>query len=70
MTDAAIHHNCRRTRGRSWSLLDPDDAWGHKPAHPVAGTVNGMAVRAVIETLDERSAILLGRSAGLRHAGR
>lgn len=40
--------------------FDPDDAWGHKPAHPVAGTVNGMAVRVVIETLDERSAILLG----------
>lgn len=40
--------------------FDPDEAWGHKPAHPVAGTVNGMAVRAVVEPLDDRWAILLG----------
>jgi hypothetical protein len=38
----------------------PDEAWGHKPAHPVAGTVNGMAVRAVVEPLDDGWAILLG----------
>jgi hypothetical protein len=38
----------------------PDEAWGHKPAHPVAGTVNGMAVRAVVERLDDGWAILLG----------
>ncbi|MHB1137991.1 MAG: YdeI/OmpD-associated family protein [Microthrixaceae bacterium] len=40
--------------------FDPDDAWGPKPAHSVAGTVNGMPVRAVIEPLDEGRAILLG----------
>jgi hypothetical protein len=38
----------------------PDEAWGRKPAHPVAGTVNGMAVRAVVEPLDGGWAILLG----------
>jgi len=40
--------------------FDPDEAWGHKPAHAVAGTVNGMAVRAVVEPLDGHWAILLG----------
>ena len=38
----------------------PDEAWGRKPAHPVAGTVNGMAVRAVVEPFDGGWAILLG----------
>lgn len=40
--------------------FDPDEAWGHKLAHPVAGTVNGMPVRAIVEPLDDRWAILLG----------
>jgi hypothetical protein len=38
----------------------PDEAWGHKPAHPVAGTVDGIAVRAVVEPLDDGWAIVLG----------
>jgi len=38
----------------------PDDAWGHKPAHPVAGSVNGMGVRAVVEVLDDGWGIVLG----------
>ncbi|MGH9224944.1 MAG: YdeI/OmpD-associated family protein [Acidimicrobiales bacterium] len=29
--------------------FDPDEVWGGKPQHHVAGTVNGMRVRAVIE---------------------
>lgn len=33
--------------------FDPDDAWGHRPEHHVAGTVNGMGVRAVIERLGD-----------------
>lgn len=38
----------------------PDDAWGHKPSHPVAGSVNGMGVRAVVEAIDDGWAIVLG----------
>jgi bifunctional DNA-binding transcriptional regulator/antitoxin component of YhaV-PrlF toxin-antitoxin module len=40
--------------------FDPDTAWGAKPSHPVAGTVNGMGVRAVIEPLNDGHGILLG----------
>lgn len=40
--------------------FDPAQAWGHKPAHALTGRVNGMAVRAVVEPLDDRWAILLG----------
>lgn len=38
----------------------PDDVWGHKPAHPVAGTVNRMGVRAVVEAIDQGWGIVLG----------
>jgi hypothetical protein len=40
--------------------FDPDQAWGSKPEHRVAGTVNGMGVRASIEPLDGGYGILLG----------
>lgn len=40
--------------------FDPDRVWGAKPEHHVAGTVNGMGVRAVIEPLDDGWGILLG----------
>jgi hypothetical protein len=40
--------------------FDPDDVWGRKPEHHVAGTVNGMGVRAVIEPLGSGFGILLG----------
>jgi hypothetical protein len=40
--------------------FDPDVAWGAKREHHVAGTVNGMRVRAVIEPLDDGQGILLG----------
>lgn len=38
----------------------PDDAWGPKPSHPVAGSVNGMGVRAVVEPIDAGWGIVLG----------
>ncbi|MGI8810443.1 MAG: YdeI/OmpD-associated family protein [Acidimicrobiales bacterium] len=40
--------------------FEPDDAWGAKPQHPVAGTVNGMQVRAVVEPLGDGWGIVLG----------
>lgn len=40
--------------------FDPDDMWGLKRDHHVAGTVNGMDVRAVIEPLGGGHGILLG----------
>jgi hypothetical protein len=40
--------------------FDPDEAWGRKPQHHVAGTVNGMGVRAVVEPLDAGFGIFLG----------
>jgi hypothetical protein len=49
-------------RGRVYVPLGfaPDAVWGAKPAHHVAGTVNGMRVRAVVEPLGDGYAILLG----------
>jgi len=51
-------------RGRVFVPLpfDPDDAWGHKPAHHVAGTVAGMKVRGVVETHDGGRGIVLGEA--------
>jgi hypothetical protein len=40
--------------------FDPDEAWGYKPQHHVAGTVNSMNVRAVVEPLDDGYGIVLG----------
>ena len=40
--------------------FEPDEAWGRKPSHPVAGSVNEMGVRAVVEPLDDGWAIVLG----------
>jgi hypothetical protein len=40
--------------------FEPDDVWGTKPEHHVAGTVIGMGVRAVIEPLGDGAGILLG----------
>jgi hypothetical protein len=48
--------------------FDPDDAWGHKKEHRVHGTVDGMAVRAVVEPLGEGYGIFLG-PAWRRHCG-
>jgi bacteriocin resistance YdeI/OmpD-like protein/uncharacterized protein DUF1905 len=40
--------------------FDPDEAWGAKREHRVAGTVNGMGVRGTIEPLGEGYGIFLG----------
>lgn len=40
--------------------FEPDEAWGAKPSHPVAGSVNGRPVRAVTEPIESGWAILLG----------
>ncbi|MGH9282468.1 MAG: YdeI/OmpD-associated family protein [Acidimicrobiales bacterium] len=40
--------------------FDPDEAWGRKAQHRVAGTVNGMGVRAVVEPLGDGFGIFLG----------
>ena len=40
--------------------FDPDEQWGHKSHHHVAGTVNGMKVRAVVESSDGAFGIVLG----------
>ncbi len=40
--------------------FDPDEAWGVKPVHHVAGTVDGMGVRAVVEKVEDGWAIRMG----------
>jgi hypothetical protein len=40
--------------------FDPDRAFGPKARHHVAGTVNGMGVRAVVEAVDGGHGIVLG----------
>jgi len=40
--------------------FDPDRVWGPKNEHRVHGTVNGMGVRAVVESLGDGNGILLG----------
>ncbi len=48
--------------------FDPDQAFGSKVRHHVAGTVNGMGVRAVIEAIEGGYAFVLG-SAWRRDCG-
>ncbi|MGD9701069.1 MAG: YdeI/OmpD-associated family protein [Acidimicrobiia bacterium] len=40
--------------------FDPNVVWGSKPEHRVHGTVNGMNVRASVETLGSGFGIVLG----------
>jgi hypothetical protein len=40
--------------------FDPDTVWGRKVRHHVAGTVDGMGVRGVVEDFGEVSGLLLG----------
>jgi hypothetical protein len=40
--------------------FEPDTAWGPKPRHPVAGTVNAMPVRAVVERVGDGWGFVLG----------
>ena len=52
------------SRGRDRVMVpipfDPDQVWGSKPRHHVAGTVNGMRVRAVVEAIDDGLGFVLG----------
>ncbi len=52
------------TAGRDSLLVpvpfDPDEVWGAKPRHHVAGTVNGIRVRTVIERTGDGFAFILG----------
>lgn len=41
-------------------LFDPDQVWGAKTTHHIAGTVNGMRVRGEIEQLDGGRGFVLG----------
>jgi len=59
-TYTAIVAKDRRRRVLVPVPFDPDNAWGKRPEHHVAGTVNGMGVRAVIEPLGDGYGILLG----------
>lgn len=45
--------------------FDPDEVWGAKPQHHVAGTVNDMRVRAVVERIEADGA---GARAGNRNS--
>ncbi len=40
--------------------FNPDEAWGTKPRHHIAGTVNGVRVRAVIEAVGDGFGFTLG----------
>lgn len=40
--------------------FDPDEAWGHKNIHRLHGTVNGMGVRATLETGESGYVFVLG----------
>ena len=40
--------------------FNPDEVWGTKPRHHVAGTVNGIRVRAVIEPVEAGFGFTLG----------
>lgn len=40
--------------------FDPDAVWGQKPRHHVAGTVNGIRVRGLVEFNDEVHGFRLG----------
>lgn len=57
-TATAVAHG----RGRVFVPVpfDPDEVWGAKITHHVAGTVNGMRVRGVLEPLDTGCGFVLG----------
>lgn len=48
--------------------FDPDEVWGTKQRHHVAGTVNGVRVRAVIELAGDRFGFTLGPTSPCRQA--
>jgi Bacteriocin-protection, YdeI or OmpD-Associated/Domain of unknown function (DUF1905) len=50
------------SRGRVFVAVpfDPDEVWRPKPQHHITGTINGMRIRAVIETHDSQRGFTLG----------
>ena len=48
--------------------FDPDEAWSPKPRHHVTGTINGLGIRAVIDTRGEKRGFTVG-PAWLRNCG-
>jgi hypothetical protein len=46
--------------------FDPDQVWGAKQRHHIAGTVNGIRVRAVIEPAGTGTGFTLGRTSPTR----
>ena len=50
------------SRGRGFVAIpfDPDRVWQVKPRHHITGTVNGLRIRAVIETQDGHRGFTLG----------
>jgi Bacteriocin-protection, YdeI or OmpD-Associated/Domain of unknown function (DUF1905) len=46
--------------------FDPDQVWGAKQRHHIAGTVNGNRVRAVIEPVGAGAGFTLGRTSPAR----
>ena len=40
--------------------FDPDEVWGRKAKHRVAGTVDGMGVRGVVERFGQDDGLVLG----------
>jgi len=48
--------------------FDPDEAWSPKPRHHVTGTINGLGIRAVIDTHGEKRGFTVG-PAWLRNCG-
>ncbi len=40
--------------------FDPDEVWGAKPRHHIAGTVAGHRIRGVVETVGDDRGVLLG----------
>jgi hypothetical protein len=55
-------------RGKLWVPVpfDPDEVWGAKQRHHIAGTVKGIRVRAVIEPAGAGFAFALGRTSPAR----
>ncbi|WP_322769995.1 YdeI/OmpD-associated family protein [Frankia sp. Cr1] len=49
-------------RGRAFVAVpfDPDRVWSPKPRHHITGTINGMRIRAVIETRGNQRGFTLG----------
>lgn len=50
------------SRGRAFVPVpfDPDHVWRPKPQHHITGTVNGMGIRAIIESHGDRRGFTLG----------